>query len=443
MANHTLDDVLAANGVIDNGKGNTELSRFEREEIAAESVAEQEKVKEALLQLQREEAVAGIAPQTEPSEAYLFLQSRNMLPGPNNDGENIFEGDKRGPARTPQDVQQDAIDRQIELFTNFEQGVNDRFDAQQEQNQRQFDAQETGITERLDEQQAGIQDRFDREQAGIRDRFETVQEQLNPFLASGERSIASLESLINDPNQITETPGFKFRFDQGQEAVQNAAAARGGGLGGNVLSALQAQGQGQASSELQNEFVRRNALFTGGQNTINSLISAIGTSGKESTAAFDLAGTGEQAAFDITGRTTANAFDRLGVGINAANQIQGTGLLNATTDQAGAIQTGATNISNLLVADRNLEEARRLGNRANRNSNILGIAQIGTALALGNPLAGIPGLISILNNQNSNQISTQPFTGTPQQSPLINQPSNPVLDFARPKTQANSGFRPR
>jgi len=52
-------------------------------------------------------------------------------------------------------------------------------------------------------------------------------------------------------------PGYQFRFQQGQEAVENSAAARGSLLGGNTLRALNEYGQGFASNEFGNVNQRR------------------------------------------------------------------------------------------------------------------------------------------------------------------------------------------
>lgn len=52
-------------------------------------------------------------------------------------------------------------------------------------------------------------------------------------------------------------PGYQFRFQQGQEAVENSAAAKGSLLGGNTLRALNEYGQGFASNEFGNVNQRR------------------------------------------------------------------------------------------------------------------------------------------------------------------------------------------
>ena len=65
-----------------------------------------------------------------------------------------------------------------------------------------------------------------------------------------------LAELINNPSSIENTNAYKFRFNQGQQALERSAAARGMLNSGNTLAALADYGQGQASQEYGNEFNR-------------------------------------------------------------------------------------------------------------------------------------------------------------------------------------------
>ena len=55
---------------------------------------------------------------------------------------------------------------------------------------------------------------------------------------------------------IEADPGFQFRLQQGTEAINRAAAARGGALGGGVLKELSRYGQGLASDEADRAYRR-------------------------------------------------------------------------------------------------------------------------------------------------------------------------------------------
>lgn len=67
-----------------------------------------------------------------------------------------------------------------------------------------------------------------------------------------------LAELVNNPDSIANTNAYKFRFNQGQQALERSAAARGMLNSGNTLAALADYGQGQASQEYGDEFNRLN-----------------------------------------------------------------------------------------------------------------------------------------------------------------------------------------
>lgn len=68
-------------------------------------------------------------------------------------------------------------------------------------------------------------------------------------------------------------PGYNFRLQQGQKALEASAAARGGLMGGNFATALAKYGQDYASNEYQNAYNR----FTNDQtNRFNRLASLAG-----------------------------------------------------------------------------------------------------------------------------------------------------------------------
>jgi hypothetical protein len=82
-----------------------------------------------------------------------------------------------------------------------------------------------------------------------------------------ELEAASTASLANyDPSAaLRRTPGYEFRFGEGERAVQANQAARNNTLSGRALKELTQYGQGFASNEFQNEFARRLSLANMGQ----------------------------------------------------------------------------------------------------------------------------------------------------------------------------------
>jgi hypothetical protein len=77
-----------------------------------------------------------------------------------------------------------------------------------------------------------------------------------------------LAALINNPDAIENTNAYKFRFNQGQQALERSAAAKGMLNSGNTLAELARYGQGMASEEYGNEF-NRLATATGQRNQYN------------------------------------------------------------------------------------------------------------------------------------------------------------------------------
>lgn len=71
---------------------------------------------------------------------------------------------------------------------------------------------------------------------------------------------ARLRSLIDNPDSIANSGAYKFRLDQGNQAIQRSAAAKGMLGSGNTLAELLRYGQGEASQEFGNEVSRLTAL---------------------------------------------------------------------------------------------------------------------------------------------------------------------------------------
>lgn len=114
------------------------------------------------------------------------------------------------------------------------------------------------------------------------------------------------------PTDVTEQndPGYQFRLQQGQKALENSAAARGGLLSGGTGKALQQFGQDYASNEYGNvynralgQFQQRYNIFQNNQANLFNRLSALAGGGQ--VAASNLASGQLQSANQI-GNTYAN-----------------------------------------------------------------------------------------------------------------------------------------
>lgn len=108
--------------------------------------------------------------------------------------------------------------------------------------------------------------------------YNQMQEGLSPYRQAGAGAmdrITGLYGLGGGPafgqeaiNQFKNSPDYAFAFNQGQDALQNSAAARGGLLSGNFARAATQYGQGYATNWLKNYTDRLMGVAGMGQNAV-------------------------------------------------------------------------------------------------------------------------------------------------------------------------------
>ncbi|MDD5688481.1 MAG: hypothetical protein PHE88_11700 [Elusimicrobia bacterium] len=74
-----------------------------------------------------------------------------------------------------------------------------------------------------------------------------------------------LQGILSDPSKIQQTAGYQFAKDQGEQAINRSAAAKGMLGSGNVLAELAKYGQGMASQEYGGQVNRLSDLMRGAQ----------------------------------------------------------------------------------------------------------------------------------------------------------------------------------
>lgn len=177
------------------------------------------------------------------------------------------------------------------------------------------------------------------------------------------------------PTDVTEKndPGYQFRLNQGLQALQNSAAARGGLLSGNTAQAINDYAQQSASNEYGNVYGR--ALGEYQQN------------------------------YNIYEQNQANQYNRLanlaGVGQTAAGQ------LNSAGGQA------AGNVGNIL-----LNSGQQIGNAYQNAGAATASGYVGSANAIGGGISGATGSLGQYLTLNSllggggggnNSVGAQPY----------------------------------
>lgn len=103
---------------------------------------------------------------------------------------------------------------------------------------------------------------------------------MTPYESAGGTAMSDIQSFVNNPENfkatqyagpsqfsgnvdVTQDPGYQFRLQQGQEALDNSAAQKGSLHSGAQQKALMAYGQNLASQEYQNAYKRQEDTLAG------------------------------------------------------------------------------------------------------------------------------------------------------------------------------------
>jgi len=183
--------------------------------------------------------------------------------------------------------------------------------------------------------------------------FDQSREDTAPWISAGKNALTSLQDkMAAGPGDFETSPGYQFRLEEGQKAIERGAAARGGLLGGAEQKALTRYGQNYATGDYDN-FLRR---YYDSLNPDQSL-----------------AGIGQS-----TATTAANQANALGSSVS--NNLAsyggnlGTSLSNLGTSVGNSITSNANNLANMAISSGNAQASGSI-NQANAiNGAVTGIA---------------------------------------------------------------------
>lgn len=172
------------------------------------------------------------------------------------------------------------------------------------------------------------------------------QSNLNPYLQLGATGVNNLNTALApggsltsqfsfDPTQIAQNPNYQFQLQQGNQAVQRAAAANGTLMSGGTLKALDQFSQGLASNEIGQSY---NQAFNTFQANRTNNLQALSLPLQTGLAATPLS----QAAYQNFGNTTGSNLT------TGAVQNADLGFKGASADATLGTQ-GASQIANLLT----------------------------------------------------------------------------------------------
>ncbi|SSS75954.1 DNA transfer protein p32 [Acinetobacter baumannii] len=162
-----------------------------------------------------------------------------------------------------------------------------------------------------------------------REMFNELRKDQQPYMQAGSDALKQLMGGMGANGQFMKTysgqdiyndPSYKFRLNQGLDAIQSSAAAQGGLLSGATQKALSDYGQNFASQEYQNGYNRFNADQT---NQYNRLANLVGL-GQSAAAGVGNAGmqTGQAIANNTMAGANAQAAGTIAAGNRRANDFQ-------------------------------------------------------------------------------------------------------------------------
>lgn len=163
-------------------------------------------------------------------------------------------------------------------------------------------------------------------------------EDQRPWREAGEAALKQLQAGIADgsfdPKNFTFTadPGYQWRLDQGQKAIERGASARGNLFSAGTQAAIGAYGQDYASNEYDRAY-NRNA---GAQNARFNALSTVAGTGQRATDAITAA-TGQ------SGQQVGSAIGAQGNAIAQGYLGQGQAWATGVNNMAGAANTGIQN----------------------------------------------------------------------------------------------------
>ncbi len=252
---------------------------------------------------------------------------------------------------------------------------------QTDPNASQFASELSGIRDQLDQAEK-ITDPAQREIAKqqIQSQLQSFSSSLGPQYQDVATQLGSVANQFNagygaSPSsawspeviqaKLEATPGYQFRMNQGMQALERTAAAKGNLLSGNTLAAAQEFGQGLASQEYNNRINQLQQTVATQAPGINQQAGLLQGAGQY----LSQAGQQQGAAAGDTGKAIAQAGQQ-------AYNYGGQGLLQSSALQGQIAQQGALTNAQLgqqtNITNAQLEQQANLANQqATTNPGLL------------------------------------------------------------------------
>lgn len=221
----------------------------------------------------------------------------------------------------------------------------------------------------------------------------------SPFTGITGDTLTSLQQLAGangpltkqfsfNPTDLQNDPGYAFTLQQGQDAIQRAAAAKGNLFSSGTLKSLAGYTTGTANQYFNDAYNRALGTFQANQ---SQALNRIGT--LQGLANLAYSGTGSTAG--LVGQKASNTLQgaqtNAGIGLQGAGQISGMLSGQGNAQAAGTIGSanawsnalaGGTNAINSFLTARNLQNS---GGNPNSAGSLQGLAGYQTRAAQLNP----------------------------------------------------------
>jgi hypothetical protein len=232
---------------------------------------------------------------------------------------------------------------------------------------------------------------------------------LTPYQAAGTQGLSALQSTAGTfkaptAAEAAATPGYQFQLQQGEQAIQNSAAARGMLQSGGTAKSLDQFSQGLASTDYQNAYNNSLTAFNT-NNATNQTLANLGTNANSQAIS---------AGSTYGGQLTSLA------GLGANTQLQGAGL-TANANLQGNESSAQLGVQGATAAGQDLTNA----------GNAQAAGTVGSANAWSSALGGVAGAATNYYN------SSSPLSALASQPSQFAGPINPGSEWGLPISTTN------
>jgi len=170
--------------------------------------------------------------------------------------------------------------------------------------------------------------------------FDQNQANMQPWLDAGKSALASQQELLANPSSYQQSPYDAWLQQQGSDALNASAAAKGNLNSGNTLAALLKYGQGMAGQGYNDQFNRYGAISGTGQTTANQMANN-STQYANNVGNLNMANANTQGNATLAGTSAQNQM--IGNSLNSLSNLYGQSQQNQYNQQLlNAIHSGSS-----------------------------------------------------------------------------------------------------